>query len=73
VVASAEVNAFALLGGQVFVTRGMLGFVESEAELAAVLGHEIAHVDLRHCVERYQYEYRSARARREWRTEIHSF
>ena len=57
VVASAEVNAFALPGGQVFVTRGILGFVESEAELAAVLGHEIAHVDLRHCVERYQYEY----------------
>jgi beta-barrel assembly-enhancing protease len=58
VVASPEVNAFSLPGGHVFVTSGMLGFVESEAELAAVLGHEIAHVDLRHCVERYQYEYR---------------
>jgi beta-barrel assembly-enhancing protease len=62
VVASAEVNAFALPGGHVFVTNGMLGFVESEAELAAVLGHEIAHVDLRHCVERYQYEYRLKKA-----------
>jgi beta-barrel assembly-enhancing protease len=62
VVASPEVNAFALPGGHVFVTSGMLGFVESEAELAAVLGHEIAHVDLRHCVERYQYEYRLRKA-----------
>jgi beta-barrel assembly-enhancing protease len=62
VVASAEVNAFALPGGHVFVTSGLLGFVESEAELAAVLGHEIAHVDLRHCVERYQYEYRLRKA-----------
>lgn len=62
VVASPEVNAFALPGGHVFVTSGMLGFVESEAELAAVLGHEISHVDLRHCVERYQYEYRLKKA-----------
>src|SRR5579864_3177100 len=55
-VESADVNAFALPGGQIFVTSGTLDFVESEAELAAVLGHEISHVDLRHCVERYQYE-----------------
>lgn len=53
---SPEVNAFALPGGQIFVTSALLGFVDSEAELAAVLGHEISHVDLRHCVERYQYE-----------------
>jgi beta-barrel assembly-enhancing protease len=56
IVESPQINAFALPGGQIFVTSGMLGFVESEAELAAVLGHEISHVDLRHCVERYQYE-----------------
>jgi predicted Zn-dependent protease len=49
------VNAFSLPGGQIFVTSGLLSFLESEAELAAVLSHEIAHVDLRHCVERYQY------------------
>jgi beta-barrel assembly-enhancing protease len=56
VVHSAAINAFALPGGQIFVTSGMLNFVQSEAELAAILGHEISHVDLRHCIERYQYE-----------------
>lgn len=56
VVNSAAINAFALPGGQIFVTSGMLTFIQSEAELAAILGHEISHVDLRHCIERYQYE-----------------
>jgi predicted Zn-dependent protease len=56
VIDSPEINAFALPGGQVFVMRGLLEFVESEAELAAVLGHEMSHVDLRHCIEHYQYE-----------------
>ncbi|HEY6392764.1 MAG TPA: M48 family metalloprotease [Bryobacteraceae bacterium] len=56
VIESPEINAFALPGGQIFVLTGLLDFVKSEAELAAVLGHEIAHVDLRHCIERYQYE-----------------
>jgi len=42
------VNAFALPGGPVFVTRGLLEKIGSEDELAAVLGHEIAHVNLRH-------------------------
>ena len=53
---SPQINAFALPGGQIFVMRGLLDFVESEAELSAVIGHEISHVDLRHCIERYQYE-----------------
>jgi beta-barrel assembly-enhancing protease len=56
VIDSPQINAFALPGGQVFVLRGLLEFVESEAELAAVLGHEMSHVDLRHCIEHYQYE-----------------
>ncbi|HAE38860.1 MAG TPA: hypothetical protein DCG57_09505 [Candidatus Riflebacteria bacterium] len=50
------VNAFALPGGQIFVFRGLLEFVESEAELAAIIGHEIAHVDARHCIELFQAE-----------------
>lgn len=56
VIRSREVNAFALPGGQIYVLSGMLDFLHSEAELAAILGHEISHVDLRHCVERYQYQ-----------------
>jgi predicted Zn-dependent protease len=55
IVVSNDVNAFASPGGYVYVTSAMLDFVQSEAELAAVLGHEMAHVDLRHCVERIQY------------------
>jgi predicted Zn-dependent protease len=51
-----QVNAFANAGGRIYVTEGMLGFVRSEAELASVIGHEIGHVDLRHCVERLQME-----------------
>ncbi len=56
VIRSAEINAFALPGGQIYVLSGMLDFLESESELAAVVGHEMSHVDLRHCIERYQYE-----------------
>ena len=44
------VNAFALPGGYVYVTRGLLGHLNSEAELAAVLGHETGHVTARHGV-----------------------
>ena len=46
------VNAFALPGGYVYVTRGILTHFNSEAELASVLGHEIGHVTGRHGVER---------------------
>jgi predicted Zn-dependent protease len=42
------VNAFALPGGFVYITRGILGYMNSEAELVAVLGHEIGHVTARH-------------------------
>lgn len=43
-------NAFALPGGYIFITRGMANLMSSEAELAAVLGHEIGHVTARHSV-----------------------
>ncbi len=44
------VNAFAAPGGFIFVTRGILAVMNSEAELAGVLGHEIAHVTAKHSV-----------------------
>ena len=55
VLESETANAFAIPGGHVFVTTAMLEeFFDSEAELAVVLGHEMSHVDLRHCIEHYQ-------------------
>lgn len=45
---SSEINAFALPGGYVYVTRGLMAMLNSEAELAGVLGHEVAHVTLHH-------------------------
>lgn len=56
VIDSDESNAFALPGGQIVLFHGMLDFVSSEAELAAILGHEMAHVDRRHAIERFQYQ-----------------
>lgn len=44
-------NAFAFPGGYIFVTRGMMGLMRNEAELAGVLGHEIGHVTARHSVQ----------------------
>ncbi|MEE9230844.1 MAG: M48 family metalloprotease [Acidobacteriota bacterium] len=46
------VNAFALPGGYIYLTRGILAYLDSEAELASVLGHEIGHVTGRHSVNR---------------------
>lgn len=48
VVQSDEVNAFAVPGGFVFVTTGMLKFLKDEDELVAILGHEMGHLELRH-------------------------
>jgi len=47
------VNAFALPGGYVYVTRGLLSLANDEAEIASVLGHEIAHVTARHSAQRH--------------------
>ena len=43
-----EINAFATPGGFIYINRGLLAYLNSEAELAGVLGHEIAHVTARH-------------------------
>lgn len=50
------VNAFAVPGGFIFVTRGLLDTINDEAELAMVLGHEIAHVTALHGVQMIQKE-----------------
>jgi predicted Zn-dependent protease len=52
------VNAFALPGGHVFLGKGMLRLMDSEDELASVLGHEVEHVDNYHCNDRVALEAR---------------
>ncbi len=52
VVDSPEVNAFALPGGYIYVTRGLMAYMDSEADLAGVIGHEIGHVTARHSAQR---------------------
>lgn len=51
VVESDQINAFAIPGGYIYVTTGLLRAADNEAQLAAVLAHEIAHVNERHSVE----------------------
>lgn len=52
-----EINAFALPGGPVYVYTGLLKYAANEAELASVLGHEVAHVAARHSTEQLTKEY----------------
>ncbi|MGQ9611056.1 MAG: M48 family metalloprotease [bacterium] len=54
IVDSSVVNAFALPGGYIYITRGLLVRMDNEAQLAAVLGHEIGHVNARHSMKRLQ-------------------
>ncbi len=56
VVNSPIVNAFALPGGYVYLSRGTLAIANSEAEIAGVLGHEIGHVTERHMAKRFDRE-----------------
>jgi predicted Zn-dependent protease len=53
VVDSPAVNAFALPGGYIYLTRGIMAYLNDEAELAGVLGHEIGHVTARHAAQQY--------------------
>lgn len=54
VVNASDFNAFAVPGGYVYVTRGLLSAMKDESELAAVLGHELTHVTHRHGVKQMQ-------------------
>jgi predicted Zn-dependent protease len=47
------INAFALPGGYIYITRGILPFLNDEAQLAGVLGHETGHVTARHAAQQY--------------------
>jgi predicted Zn-dependent protease len=53
VVNASEINAYALPGGKISITRGLLSRMENEAQLASVLGHEIGHVAARHSASGY--------------------
>ena len=53
VVDESAVNAFALPGGFIYVTRGILPFIRNEAEISGVVGHEVGHVDGKHSVDQY--------------------
>ncbi|MFC1693482.1 M48 family metalloprotease [Candidatus Latescibacterota bacterium] len=50
---SPVINAFAVPGGYVYVTRGIMGYFNDEAQFAGVLGHELGHVNARHTAARY--------------------
>ena len=50
---SPQVNAFAIPGGYIYITRGMMAYLGSEAELCGVLGHELGHITARHGVKQY--------------------
>ena len=47
------VNAFALPGGYIYITRGLISLCQNEAQLAGVIAHEIGHVTARHAARRY--------------------
>ena len=50
---SPVVNAFAVPGGYVYITRGILGYFNDEAQFAGVLGHELGHIEARHSARQY--------------------
>jgi predicted Zn-dependent protease len=53
VIDSPAVNAFALPGGYIYITRGILAYLNDESQMAGVLGHEIGHVTARHAAQQY--------------------
>src|SRR5512136_1932629 len=56
VIQSQTVNAFATIGGYIYLTTGLIGFSDTEEELAGVLAHELAHITRRHVAKRIEKE-----------------
>jgi len=54
-----SVNAFSHLGGYVYVNKGLLDWIDQMGELEFVLAHEVAHIELKHCVEKLTYAVRA--------------
>ena len=71
VVDIAEPNAFALPGGYIYVSRGLLALMNDEDELACVLGHEIVHSENRHAARRQALQQRENPISRRWRRAAH--
>ncbi len=59
VVKNNEVNAFAHIGGYIYINQGLIDYFTADEELQFVLGHEIAHVDLNHCAKKIAYAVRA--------------
>ncbi len=57
IVADNDVNAFAIAGGMIYINTGMLNFIKSEAELAFIIGHELAHIEKKHCINKIKLTY----------------
>lgn len=57
IVSDKEVNAFAIAGGMIYINTGMLDFIRSEAELAFIIGHELAHIEKKHCINQIKLTY----------------
>ncbi|MDY6861900.1 MAG: M48 family metalloprotease, partial [Thermodesulfobacteriota bacterium] len=60
---SSDINSFSLPGGYVYITRGLLCFLNSEAELAYILGYEVGHINARHGIKKYTQENNSGFAK----------
>lgn len=51
VIQDSQINAFATMGGYVYITTGLMAFADNEAQLASVVGHEIGHIDGKHLLQ----------------------
>ena len=61
IVKDKEVNAFAIVGGMVYLNTGLLDYISSDDELAFVIGHEISHNEYKHCAHKIQYAARASK------------